>query len=398
MQNKKTTVKVIAASIAAVLCVGTIFMTAISEHVEAAAKVTDATVQKYEDDIKKLEDEQNRILGELQSIRDDKADQIAYKTTLDQAVTSMQLKIDKLDNMLIELDKNITEKEAEIETKKAEIEDLKVKFAERVRFAYEEGDVSYIEMILGAESMSDFFSRIEWISNILEYDRMLSNQYKQEQADLEKAVEELNVSIQMQEEAKKNLESEKASYEKLAAECESYINALAADEAASLQAYQENQQKEAELDQQLANYLKELQEKQKKEYVGGVFGWPLPLSCNRISSYFGVRTLNGITESHGALDIPAPVNTAIYAANAGTVLKAEYHYSYGNYILIDHGGGQSTLYAHCNSISVSVGDTVSKGQQIGKVGTTGYSFGYHLHFEVRINGTRVDPLGYVNKP
>lgn len=128
------------------------------------------------------------------------------------------------------------------------------------------------------------------------------------------------------------------------------------------------------------------------------FAWPLP-SSNRITSYFGPRVVFGANNNHGAIDIAAPKESAIVASKSGTVIAAgESGTTYGIYIIISHGDGYSTLYAHCNSVNVSVGQQVSQGQRIAGVGTTGRSTGYHLHFEVRENGIRRDPLDYVSKP
>lgn len=123
--------------------------------------------------------------------------------------------------------------------------------------------------------------------------------------------------------------------------------------------------------------------------------WPLPVGQGYISCYFGESDPAG--SPHYAVDIAIAYGTPIYASNDGTVLKAESHSSYGYYVLIDHGEGRSTLYAHCSSLAAVAGQTVSKGQVIGYVGSTGFSTGNHLHFEFRINGNRTNPLNYVQK-
>ena len=118
-----------------------------------------------------------------------------------------------------------------------------------------------------------------------------------------------------------------------------------------------------------------------------------PVKGGYISCYYG--DTDPKNDPHYAYDIAVGYGTPILATNDGKVLKAEWHWSYGYYILIDHGNGISSLYAHCSSLNVSVGQTVAKGQHIGGVGSTGYSFGNHLHFEIRKNGTRVNPANYV---
>jgi len=131
-------------------------------------------------------------------------------------------------------------------------------------------------------------------------------------------------------------------------------------------------------------------------YVGGNFSYPIP-SNKSISSYFGWR-FNG-SDYHTGIDFPAPCNTPIRATNSGTVSFVKTTYiqgkGYGKYLIIDHGGGYTSLYGHCNKIAVSVGDFVSKGSVIAYVGTTGWSTGYHLHFEIRENGTAKNPLNYL---
>ena len=129
------------------------------------------------------------------------------------------------------------------------------------------------------------------------------------------------------------------------------------------------------------------------EYIGGTFMWPVPLSNTSVSSECSWRTnpFSGKSEFHNGIDIPAPFGTDVYASNGGTVIKATYHYSYGNYIMIDHGGGYVTLYAHNSKLLVAVGDKVTKGQVIAKVGSTGDSTGNHCHFTVYLNGEIVNP-------
>ncbi len=132
--------------------------------------------------------------------------------------------------------------------------------------------------------------------------------------------------------------------------------------------------------------------------ITGTYLWPTESSYKKISSYYGWRTspITGRAELHNGIDIPCAYGSAIYASDGGTVLISEYHYSYGNYIVIDHGDGISTLYAHNTKNLVRVGDTVKQGQQIAQAGSTGDSRGNHCHFCVRINGQHTDPMKYVS--
>ncbi len=134
-------------------------------------------------------------------------------------------------------------------------------------------------------------------------------------------------------------------------------------------------------------------------YTGGLLNWPLEAGVSYyVSSEYGWRTLYGVEDFHLAIDLACDNGTTVYAAAGGTVLRSEYHPSYGNYVLIDHGNGLSTLYAHMSSNAVGIGEWVSAGQTIGWVGLTGNTFGYHLHFETRENGSTVNPRNYIALP
>ena len=132
------------------------------------------------------------------------------------------------------------------------------------------------------------------------------------------------------------------------------------------------------------------------DYAGGAMAWPVP-GYSRITSPFGMRThpITGVYKLHTGTDISAPIGANFIAANSGIVIKAGWNNAYGNMVIIDHGGGVSTLYAHGSEILVQVGQTVQKGDPVLKVGSTGYSTGPHAHFEVRINGEYVNPMNFV---
>ncbi|MBQ8332512.1 MAG: peptidoglycan DD-metalloendopeptidase family protein, partial [Clostridia bacterium] len=170
--------------------------------------------------------------------------------------------------------------------------------------------------------------------------------------------------------------------------------------------YTKQKELENQINAELEQYLWELAEKQRKleeqqkleaqKYQASSQGWPLEAGVSwYVSSPFGWRNLYGVQDYHLGIDLACANGTDVLAFNSGTVLKSEYHWSYGNYVLIDHGSGIATLYAHMSDRWVSAGDTVASGQQIGNVGLTGTTFGYHLHFEVRENGSVTDPAPYL---
>lgn len=364
-----------------------------------AGEATDATVKSYEQQLAELAAKQQDALNRLQSIRNDYSDAQTTKQTYDEIV---ELTIKKKNLTMQQLDaitQQIENKKADIEEAEAGIAKQKTAFLERMVTIYEEGESSYIGLILGAEDMVDFLTRVDMVTSILEYDQQVITELEENTAKLEVAVEELEDALALQTSAITDLEASIKDATKMAEEAQSYMETLAQNESAQLQNYYNAKAQEEELNAKLEERLRQLQEQEKKSYVGGDLGWPLPVDVKyQVSSEFGWRVLWGANDYHLGIDLACAANTAVYAANAGTVIESQYHYSYGNYVLIDHGGGIATLYAHMNDRWVSAGDTVVQGQQIGLVGTTGSSSGNHLHFEVRENGTVTEPRNYINLP
>ena len=384
------------AVLAMLLCAATFVMPV--QHT-MAGEATDATVKSYEQQLAEIAAKQQDALNRLQSVRDDYSNVQTTKQTYDEIV---ELSIKKKNLTMQQLDAitlQIENKQNDIEVAKANIEKQETAFLERMVTLYEEGEASYIELILGAQNMVDFLSRVEMVTSILEYDQFVITQLEENTANLEVAVDELEYALELQTSAIEDLEDNIKEAQKKSDEAQDYMQSLEQNESALLQNYYNAKAQEEELNAKLEERLRQLQEQEKKAYVGGNLGWPLPVDVRyTVSSEFGWRTLWGASDFHLGIDLACAANTNVYAANAGTVIESQYHYSYGNYVLIDHGGGIATLYAHMNERWVSAGDTVVQGQQIGLVGTTGSSSGYHLHFEVRENGTVTEPRNYIHLP
>ena len=308
-------------------------------------------------------------------------------------------KIAVTNDLIAELEASIAEKTNEISGKQSDYEQKYELFKLRLRVTHEEGQASYLEMLLGAEDIADFLSRVDRVGSMLEYDNKIMNTLKDEKADLEEIRATLEIQKKEQETLKAQLAADEADMQKKSEEAQARIDQLKSDIATS-QAYQaQNEKLREEFEAQLEARIKELEEEQRKKnskYVGGELQWPVPLDYTKVTSGFAWRTspITGRKELHNGIDIPAPLGTSVYAANTGTVVIATWHYSYGNYIMIDHGGGIMTLYAHNSQLLVSVGDRVKKGQVIAKVGSTGDSTGNHCHFSVRNNGSFIDPMQY----
>ena len=302
----------------------------------------------------------------------------------------------------------------------------------RIKYMYEKGDSSYLNLLLEARSLSELLNRAEYVSKISEYDRKMLDQYvatKESIADSKKKLETEKAELQemkTQTEAKqdsvqlllneknKELQNVNAQIGEKSAQAKAYEDDIKAQEAKIVQMEAEIKKKEAE-----EAAKKAAEEAARKAAAAGKTNnstgkgntgsttttstggsslrWPCPAS-GRITSGYGNRKspTAGASSNHKGIDISASTGSSIVAAAGGTVSIATYSYSAGNYVVLNHGNGLSTVYMHCSQLLVSAGDTVKAGQTIAKVGSTGYSTGSHLHFAVRKNGSYVNPSSYVS--
>lgn len=388
---KKRQIRVIAASLtAAVLLTSPIY----SDN-----SATDATVQSYEDRLADAAAKQEAALDELDRIRNEQSNVWDELNQYDTLINITSGKKEVAEKQLESIYAQIEDKEAEILRTTESIENQEEAFLNRMVANYMDGDASYLEILLGAESLVDFLTRMDRIEAILESDKAIVAGLKADKEALLKAQNDLEAAKELQKTTISDYEQaiqetvtlSDAKYERL--------QELQSDEENKVALYWYYKDEEEKLNSELETYLAELQKKSQSVYVGGSLAWPLdPSAYYYYSSEFGGRWLYGAWDNHLGLDIACAQNTKILAANSGTVLISESHWSYGNYVLIDHGGGTATLYAHMTSRAVSAGDYVTTGQCIGYVGMTGSATGFHLHFEVRENGTVQNPRGYIVGP
>lgn len=361
----------------------------------SAAAESDATVQSYEAQLADLQAEQDRLMSQINALRSDASQANEYKASIDQLASATQTKIVLSEALLTQLRNQIAMTEQEIADIEAQKEETMSKYLARVKETREEGNASYIELILGSEGISDFLTRVERVNSIFEYDRNLMNEFEELEASLRTKKVTLDNSLKSEEDTKASLEADRSYYDSLAAENQNYINSLASDENALLQRYNEIKAAEDQLNAELESYIQQQQAQSQVVYSGEGFIRPIASGTGYVSSGYGWRELWGQQDFHGAVDVACPAGTNIMASSAGTVIRAEWHYSYGYYVIIDHGNGISTLYAHCSALLTSVGAQVNQGDVIALVGCTGSATGDHVHVEVRVDGQRVDPNGYI---
>ena len=363
-----------------------------------------AALNSQQADLKKQQDALNAKISQAKS---ELEKQQLIKENSSYQITLTKQQIDLLEDKIVLINENIDEKETEIAEKEEEISQTQNKIDEnyellkkRLRSMYTTGRSSTLGLLLGADSFTDFLTQADRLKRIAEHDRELIESLSADKEALNAAKAEVEAAKAEVEENKAEIESEKAQVESLRSQyqnqvqqAESQIQDIQALQAqmeadtAKLQA--EMKQVQAEID---AIYAANVSQ---GEYVGGNFGWPLP-GYTYISSYFGWRFNN--TDFHTGIDITGGnvYGKSIVASNAGTVMHVQRTYTpnkgYGMYVIVDHGGGYTTLYGHMSNIVVNVGDVVSRGQKIGEVGSTGWSTGPHLHFEIRVNGEAINPL------
>lgn len=353
-----------------------------------------------------LRQEQQRIEQEKKEASKKLAEGKAKEKQLNNQIGSIESKIKSTESDIANLQSKIKQAEENISKVQAELAKVEQEMKQqddelnaRLRAMYMKDNASFLEILLGSESIVDFMSNMDIIQRIYKSD-----------LELLKTIEEQHSKI----------ESQKKSLENLQAQLESDKQA----EAAKRDALQSDKGQIVVLKQQVASEnaveeknLRALAAAGNKitaelnslmstgtqytggQYTAGSLGWPLPGTPGsyRITSEFSTRNnpISGRFEQHLGMDIAAKSGTPVLAANSGTVIKAGYNSSYGYMVIIDHGGGIATLYAHNSRLGVSAGQSISKGQTISYVGSTGNSTGPHLHFEVRQNGKYTNPRGWL---
>ena len=374
-----------------------------------------ATKSGLEDAKKKksaLQEEMKRAEATVRNLENLKGDAVAYVKKLDASLEAITEELAQLDTDISAKEEQIAvtrqELQAAEETEAGQYEAMKL----RIKYMYEKGDSSYVDLLMESRSLSELLNKAEYIGKISEYDRVKLDEYvatKEQIAETERILEQEHVELM---DLQEQTEAKHASVEELLAAKQAELKKVEAQLAAAedtVSEYQEDLKKQENAIKAIEAELKRKEDEAKKtaeasgktyqtKNIGDIsFTWPCPAS-SRITSRFGARSspTEGASSNHKGIDIGAPTGTNIVAAASGTVVVSTYSYSAGNYIMINHGGGVYTVYMHASKLLASVGDSVKKGEVIAKVGSTGYSTGPHLHFGIRVNGTYVNPSQYVS--
>lgn len=340
-----------------------------------------AEKEKYE----KIEKDKNKAQQQKQSLKNQQT------IILDQIAQAIE-QIDQKNVEIMNQEQVIAEKQADIDQRWGD-------FKERMQAMQVMHDSGAVAMITSAQSLYDLLTFSTTLQQISQKDTEVLEEMNAQKAELEAEKQEL-------EQAKADLESAKAALDEKSSQLSANIQAqdatiskLDADAKVQEQVVAEKQKLADEAEAAYEQWVRENASSGSGQCAEG-FIWPLP-SAGRVTTEFGgTQNVNGIISTgHKGIDIAIAGGTPIYAAHNGTVVATTGHSSYGNVVMIDNGDGISTLYAHMQTAAiVSVGQTVTQGQVIGYVGSTGNSSGNHLHFEVRVNGVRQNPRNYISPP
>lgn len=422
---KKRNLRIASGVLAMALLVSTnVFATTTAEY--------DAQISEIKEKQAQNEAEAEELNAQLESLRSETADAQAYQETLVAQIENYQESIDLARERIDELNSSISTLEDEIEKADAEYADTFEQLKVRLNALYTSGgELTTLEILLDSTSLYDFSVRSEAIQGVTRHDKQLMEEIKAYMLQTQEQRDELSVQKEELAEQKKDLESKQSELQVLEEENQRLIEELQLQSAEAENLIAENEAESQDYLAQLDSLIAQRSEQAAREEAerqqalenqqnqgGGSsdagssssgssgssgssndssvlntgdlsFSWPLAgYGYGSITQYYG-------NNGHMGLDVGIPYGTPIYAAESGQVISAEYHWSWGNNVLIWHNGTYSTRYAHCSSLAVSAGEYVQKGQVIGYAGSTGNSTGNHLHFEVYQNGSRVDPLHFV---
>ncbi len=396
-------------SIIAILLVLLIFLGAAAYIVVPYVSAEDS------DDLEELQEERERLEKELTKIENKKDAELEKKEIIDKQINAVREEIDIANDRLDRLNSELDEAEDKLETVTEEYNDAFEESKDYIRMSYEGGTVSNLEIILSSGSVREFITRLEIVGEIMSYQRSVIKQLRETRTAIENTQKAIQEKQQKQQTVTDQLEDRERVLNTKQAASDALVKNFSEKEDELNTMLEEVERQEKELQEEIRRKLAEeaarqeaaqQQQQQNGEEppeivdvpVSDGFLYPLSTNWRIITSPFGYRThpTTGVYKLHTGVDIAGSgiYGASIYASKSGTVLKGGFHRAYGNYCLINHNDGTATLYAHMSVLMTSVGSVVSQGQVIGKVGSTGYSTGPHLHFEVLVNGNYVNPLPY----
>ena len=362
-----------------------------------ALAVSQSQIDALEEQRDALRAEREEMQAGIDELESQQADVLQQKAALDAQNEVYRQEIELIEEQVSLYTQLVEQKRQEVElATQAESEQLAT-YRRHVRAMEENGRYTYLSILFGSRSLGELMSNLDMIGEIMEADQRSYEQYTVAREQSEQIQAEYETMLTELDSRQSELETEKAALEVQIDEATQMIVDLEAQIETDRAAYEEQLAKEAALEADIQEMIAELERQEAANSIvsTGTYIWPLPGYSPGSAYGWRIHPIWGDRRFHAGEDIGAPMGTPILAADSGLVtVIPDNGNGYGNYIMINHGGGRVTLYAHMSGFAVSNGATVTQGQTIGYVGSTGNSTGPHLHFEVRVNGATTDPKSY----
>lgn len=360
------------------------------------------SLSEAEEAKRELEEDLAKTQAVIDGLKSDRKNIQEKVLELDAQLTEISEKINNTQEALDVKSMEIADAQADLKTAQADVDEQNTAMQQRIQYMYEHGgEMSYLDAFFRSGSIAEFLNQVEYIRQITEYDRDMLAQYEAAVTAVAELKAQLEEDAAVLEELKAQAEEQESAVALLMEAKENEL-AIASAEIGEEQANADAVRAEIQAQNDIIAQIKADMEQNggitDNPYNGGAFNWPVP-SSTRVTSDFGNRLspTDGASSYHKGIDIGASYGVDIVAAAGGTVSTASTNYGFGNYVMINHGGGLYTVYAHCSSLLVSKGDVVTAGQPIARVGSTGISTGNHLHFGVSLNGAYVSPWNYLSR-
>lgn len=365
-----------------------------------ALAVSQSDIDKLKQQADQLESKKKQLETQLTALANDKAEVLARKKSLDEKVSNTSAQIQNVEAQISAYAQLISETEAELADAEAREAAQYELFCHRVRAMEERGSVSYWSVLFGASSFSDMLTRLNDVNEVMDADQRVIDDLQALQVEISNKKTALEKSKAQSEAAKAELVSKKKQLDQQRQEAVALVNEINDNESAYSATLKQLDREEENIQKKIMQLSRELaaQQQGQGKPAQGLGGYNWPVSSRYITSTFGGRASPGGigSKNHKGIDIGrVGYTTQIHAAKAGTVIVSQRSSSYGEYVVVSHGSGNTTLYAHMSSRSVSVGQAVKQGDVLGITGSTGHSTGPHLHFEISEGGVRINPLKYL---
>lgn len=376
---------------------------------EAASAVNyDQKIKETEQEKKTLERKAEQLQKDLEDIQASRDDTMVYIEKLDKKTGELEEELVVLKGQIKEAKASVEKLQSELSQAEAERQKQYTTMKMRIKYMYENGNQEYMEILFGATSITDLLNRSEYIEKIADYDQRIFERYQKIAREVQEKQQKRQQKLQELEDLEAQTQKEKETVKELRQSKKKKLEQFDQQMEESQEQMDEYTRQAVAAENEVEKLLQKKQDEIDREMAAGSgnsgegtkgLSWPLRGGAGRISSGFGPRTspAAGASSNHKGLDLAIASGTPILAAGSGRVVTATYSSSAGNYVMISHGDRLYTVYMHCSRLAVKVGDSVSKGQVIAYVGSTGISTGAHLHFGVSKNGNYVNPLNYVSR-